>query len=456
MTKISARQALTANGWARAVIVTIDGAGVISNISEGEGGSADHSVGVLLPALSNVHSHSFQRAMAGLAEARGGKALNNFWTWRQVMYRFLEILTPEDIGVIAAQVQMEMLEAGYGSHAEFHYLHHAPGGAHYDTIDELSLRHIEAAQLTGIGYTHLPVLYMQGGLDGRALKGGQVRFGCSIDDFEKLHAAISERFRDITPDFTLGVAPHSLRAVSIPGLRACLDIAQSGPFHIHAAEQTGEVEEVIAALHARPVQWLLDNMPVGERWCFIHATHLDHDETDRLAQSGAVAGLCPITEGNLGDGVFNASRYTAQGGAFGIGSDSNVIIALTEELRMLEVSQRLRDQRRLVLTDEAIPSNGRFMYERAARGGAQAIGRNAGRIEIGALADFVALDDNHHAISGLSADLILDAWIFASSNGAISDVWAAGRHVVSDGVHKKRAQIAPAFRATVKRLRESL
>jgi len=455
MTKISARQALTAHGWQQNVTVSIDGEGRISAISEGTEG-ADHVAGVLLPALSNVHSHSFQRAMAGLAEARGGVSLNDFWTWRQVMYRFLEVLTPEDIGIIAAQVQMEMLEAGYGSQAEFHYLHHAPGGTPYDTIDELSLRHIEAARLTGIGYTHLPVLYMQGGLDGRELKGGQVRFGCSIEAFQTLHAAIRERFQDTPPDFTLGIAPHSLRAVSLAGLSACAELAGDGPFHIHAAEQTGEVKEVQAFLHARPVQWLLDNMPVDERWCFIHATHLDDDEVERLAGSGAVAGLCPLTEANLGDGIFRASEYTALGGALGIGSDSNVIIGLAEELRMLEVSQRLRDQRRLVLTDEATPSNGRFLYDRAARGGAQAIGRDAGRIERGALADLVALDDTHNAISGLTGDAVLDAWIFSAANQPVSDVWAAGRHVVKNGVHVRRDQIEPAFNSTVKRLREML
>jgi len=452
--KISARYALTPDGWLENAVISIDN-GKIVDVSR-HATLANPSVGVLLPALSNVHSHSFQRAMAGLAETRGGQALNDFWTWRKVMYRFLELLTPEDIGIIAAQVQMEMLEAGYAAQAEFHYLHHAPGGQHYDNIEELSLWHIDAAHITGIGYTHLPVLYMRGGLDGRPLQGGQIRFGCSIDEFQKLYGAIEKQFGALPSDYVLGIAPHSLRAVSTEGIRACLALSEKGPFHIHAAEQTGEVRDTLNHLGARPVQWILDNNPVDERWCFIHATHLDGDETTRLASSGAVAGLCPLTEANLGDGIFNATEFISQGGRFGLGSDSNIRIGLAEELRMLETSQRLRDRRRLLLTSDACPSNGRFMYERAAMGGAQAIGRHSGRIEVGYSADLLALDTRHNSICGLSGDTLLDAWIFTCSHEAISDVWSAGRHVVQDGVHIRRQEIESAFNRTVKHLREQL
>lgn len=454
-TRIFARQALMADGWRENVTVEVDDAGLISGVLE-TGGQADHRVGVLLPALSNVHSHSFQRAMAGLAEKRGPTAIDDFWTWRQVMYRFLEILSPDDIQVIAAQVQMEMLEAGYAAQAEFHYLHHAPGGRAYAQVEETSLRHIEAARLTGIGFTHLPVLYMRGGLDGRALEGGQLRFGCKLDAFQTLHSTLSGHFTNLPDDFVLGVAPHSLRAVSAEGLRASVQLGQGRPVHIHAAEQVGEVREVVDALGARPVRWLLDNMPVDHRWCFIHATQMDPGETVDLARSGAVAGLCPITEANLGDGIFDGARYLQAGGRIGIGSDSNVKIALTEELRMLEVSQRLRDRQRVILTDQATPSNGRYLYERAARGGAQAVGRNAGRIEEGALADLTALDDTHHAMCALKRDTVLDAWIFAGSDGVVSDVWAAGRHMVSGGRHVHHEQIARDFAQTIFRLREAL
>jgi formimidoylglutamate deiminase len=372
------------------------------------------------------------------------------------MYRCLDILSPDDIQVIAAQVQTEMLEAGYAAQAEFHYLHNAPGGQAYAQVEETSLRHIEAARLTGIGFTHLPVLYMQGGLDGRALEGGQLRFGCDLDAFQDLYSRISGRFAGLPDDFVLGVAPHSLRAVSADGLNLVVNLGPGGPVHIHVAEQVGEVQEVVDVLGARPVRWILDNMPVDDRWCFIHATQMDPTETVDLARSGAVAGLCPITEANLGDGIFDGARFLQAGGQFGIGSDSNVKIALTEELRMLEVSQRLRDKRRVILTDEAMPSNGRYLYERAARGSAQAIGRNSGRIEVGALADLTALDDANHAICALKQDTILDAWIFAGSDDLVSDVWAAGRHMVRGGSHVHRERITRDFAQTIFRLREAL
>jgi len=450
--KISARQVLTAAGWRHNAKVTIDDSGTISEISDDDAQS-DQSVGVLLPAMSNVHSHSFQRAMAGLAERRGPNAIDDFWTWRKVMYRFLDVLSPDDIEVIAAQVQMEMLEAGYAAQAEFHYLHHGPGGVSYDQIDETSLRHFEAAQLTGIGYTHLPVLYMRGGMDGRALEGGQLRFGCGLDSYEALHSSLGARLERLSSDFRLGVAPHSLRAVPIEGMHVAVRLGEGGPIHIHAAEQVKEVQEVKNALGSRPVAWLLENMDVDERWCFIHATQMQPEETLDLARSGAVAGLCPITEANLGDGIFDGERYLGAGGRFGIGSDSNVRIGLAEELRMLEVSQRLHGKRRVVLTDEETPSNGRKLYEGAARGSTQALGRNAGEIKVGALADLVALDDDAIAIAGLSEDAVLDAWIFAGGDDIVSDVWSAGRHMVSGGRHVHRDRIVPAFSETIVRLR---
>ena len=372
------------------------------------------------------------------------------------MYRFLEILSPDDIEAIAALVQMEMLESGYAASAEFHYLHHDYNGVGYSSPTELSERLFQASSISGIGYTHLPVLYMRGGLDNQPLQAGQRRFGCNLDQFQTLYTSLSEKMAGLPQDYVLGVAPHSLRAVSKDGLLLASTLNQQNPVHIHIAEQQNEVNDVVQALGARPIRWLLDNVEVNDRWCLVHATHTDQKELIDFAISGAVAGLCPITEANLGDGIFNAPQFIENGGRFGIGSDSNVKIGLSEELRLLEISQRLRDQRRVVFSSEATPSNGRFIYEHAAKGGAQALGRDAGAIKAGALADLVALDDEHYSLVNLTNDRILDAWIFASDDDIVSDVWAAGRHMVSEGRHILRDAISSQFLKTIKRLRDEL
>ncbi len=454
-TTIFAKQALTSSGWQQNVAVTFGDSGLINDVSSNVTGQHTE-VGILLPALSNLHSHTFQRAMAGLAEQRGSNSIDDFWTWRKTMYRFLEILSPDDIETIAALVQMEMLESGFAASAEFHYLHHDHKGQKYDNIGELSERLIQASLSTGIGYTHLPVLYMRGGLDNRALQGGQRRFACDLDQYQSLYQTLTSRLSGLPNDYALGTAPHSLRAVTKEGVMMASSLDNAGPVHIHIAEQQSEVEEVLNALGTRPVRWLLDNVDVGERWCLVHATHTDDSELKDLARSGAVAGLCPITEANLGDGIFDASNFVKHGGRFGVGSDSNVKISLSEELRMLEITQRLRDQRRVVLSNQACRSNGRFLYQQAAAGGAQALARNSGRIEVGTLADLIALNDQHYSIAGLSNDAILDTWIFASDNDVVSEVWAAGRHMVKDGRHINRDSISANFFHTIKRLRAHL
>ena len=404
--------------------------------------------------MSNLHAHSFQRAMAGLAERQGDRPGNDFWSWRKVMYRFLEILSPEDIEHIAAFAQMEMLEAGYAAQAEFHYLHHAPNGAQYDQIHETSRRLLAAAKRTGIGYTHLPVLYMQAGLNGEALDASQQRFGCLFDAFAHLIEAIKSDANDIAADdFILGVAPHSLRAVPPDALDQAAALLPAAPFHIHIAEQMSEVAQVNDKFGTTPVDWLCKNNHVDQRWCLVHATHMTGPEIKQLATSGAVAGLCPLTEANLGDGIFPASAFKANGGTFGIGTDSNINISLSEELRQLETSQRLRDQRRIILSDDNVPSNGRALYQDALKGGARALGRDSGAIKIGAYADLVALDDQHVDLVGLEKDATLDTWIFANATNVITDVWAAGRHMVENKRHTKHDEITASYRTTIKKIR---
>ncbi len=454
-TLINARQALTASGWRNNVTIAVDEQGLIASVSD-QSGSADHEVGVLLPAMTNLHSHSFQRAMAGLAESRGKAGQDNFWSWRQMMYHFLDILDPEAIEIIAALAQMEMLEAGFAGCAEFHYLHHQSGGKPYAQSEELALRQVAAARSSGIGLTLLPVLYMQGGLDQRPLAGPQRRFGLSVDQYAELMVRLDHHFAREPADFALGVAPHSLRAVSPEALTQVAQLLPQKPVHIHIAEQQAEVDEVCSVLGTSPVQWLLDHYSVDQRWCLIHATHVNNGEIHALAKSGAVVGVCPLTEANLGDGIFPAQSYLKGGGQWGIGSDANSLISVTEELRMLELSQRLRDRKRVVLSDETMPSNGRLLYTQAARGGARAAGRNSGSIEAGKLADLVALDDECYELTGLRADRVLDTWIFACTSNPVSDLWSAGRHLVSQGHHVKRDNIVRPFAHLMRTLRATL
>lgn len=452
MGAIWAAEALLPQGWARDVTVTLQ-AGRIAAIACGTPAPAGaQQVDLLLPAPVNLHSHAFQRAMAGLTEARGPDPQDTFWTWRRLMFAFLDRLTPEDVEAIAAMVQVEMLEAGFAAVAEFHYLHHAPGGVPYADPAEMAGRIAAAAARTGIGLTLLPVHYQFGGCDGRALAPGQVRFGTDPDGFARLFAASAGVLAALPPDAALGLAPHSLRAVSPAGLAACIALHPAGPIHLHLAEQVAEVAEVRAYLGARPVEWLLANAPVDGRWCLIHCTQMERAETLALAASGAVAGLCPLTEASLGDGIFDGVAWLGAGGAFGIGSDSNIRVRLVEELRQLETSQRLRDRTRAALaTPER--STGRVLLEGAARGGARAAGRASGAIAPGLWADLVALDGAALDLAGLAGDRRLDAWIFATGEGAVSEVWAAGRHLVRGGRHIARDGVEAAYRRAVAGLR---
>ncbi len=457
MHKIWAKEALTGTGWQSDVVVTVAEDGAISEVSPASEGSTANArrVGVLLPAPVNLHSHAFQRAMAGMTERRGPDARDTFWTWRRLMYRFLDQLTPDDIEAIAAFVQMEMLEAGYAGSVEFHYLHHQADGTPYADIAELASRIVAASNVSGIGLTLLPVLYQRGGCDDRPLVGGQRRFGNDPERYARLFEAAKAAMGKASTDAVLGVAPHSVRAVTEEGIATALSLVGDGPVHIHAAEQVGEVEEFEAATGARPVEWLLANQPVGERWCFIHATQMAPEETVGLAKSGAVAGLCPYTESSLGDGIFDGVRFRDNGGLFGIGSDSNIRIALSEELRTLEYSQRLRDRCRAIYAT-AEKSTGRNLFEGAVAGGARAGRRQSGVIAEGRLADMLALDTDHIDLAGRSGDEVLDAWIFAGDDTMVSDVWSAGRHRVSEGRHVDRDAIEHRYRQAVMSLRERL
>jgi formiminoglutamate deiminase len=434
---------LLPDGWADRVRIAIDGATIVAIDTDVMPQPGDQRHGAALPGLCNVHSHGFQRGMAGLSERRG-RPDDDFWSWREVMYRFLDRLTPDDIEAITAQAYVEMLEGGFTRVGEFHYLHNDVDGARYADPAETAGAIVAAADGTGIGLTLLPVFYAHADFGAAPPAPGQRRFISDVDGFARLVEASRAK---LPADAVLGIAPHSLRAVTPDELAAILPLADGGPLHIHAAEQVREVEACVAWSGARPVEWLLDHAAVDAHWCLIHSTHVDARETARLAASGAVAGLCPVTEANLGDGVFPAVDYLAAGGRFGVGTDSNILIDAASELRAVEYSQRLTLRKRALLVDGAEPSVGATLFTKAQAGGAQALGVVSG-LAAGNPADIVSLDLDHPALVGAGSDL-LDRWIFAARPGAIDGVWRAGRQVVDQGRHIASQAIANRYRRTV-------
>ena len=436
--------ALLETGWAEKVRLGIE-AGRIARIDVGVEATGDEERhAVALPGLPNVHSHAFQRAMAGLTE-NAGPGADSFWTWRNLMYRFVERLGPEDIEAISAFAFAEMLQAGFTRVGEFHYLHHDRSGEPYANLGELAERIAAAAQDTGIGLTLLPVFYAHSNFGGLPPGPGQRRFINNLDGFARLLEA-SRRAVQALDAARVGVAPHSLRAVTPQELTALVSLAPDAPLHLHISEQLKEVNDCVAWCGARPVEWLLDHQPVDERWCLVHATHVNAEETHRLAASAAVAGLCPITEANLGDGVFPAHEYLGAGGACGIGTDSNVLIDAAEELRTLEYTQRLAHRRRNVLASDLEHSTGRRLLQTMLAGGAQALGVDRRGLVAGADADIVSLDTTHDSLLNRHADALLDSWVFAARASAIDCVWRFGRKVVVGGRHIRRDAIAARYR----------
>ncbi|MER8475735.1 MULTISPECIES: formimidoylglutamate deiminase [unclassified Mesorhizobium] len=442
MTAIFAEQALLPDGWRSDVRIVVSDGKIATVEADTSPLPGDERHSILLSGMPNLHSHAFQRGMAGLAELRGPSA-DSFWSWREVMYRFALSMTPDQVEAVAAQLYVEMLEAGFSRVGEFHYLHHDRDGRPYANIAEIAERIVAAASETGIGLTLLPVFYAHSSFNRAAPNEGQRRFINDVNQFSRLVEKSRESLRAST-QAVVGVAPHSLRAVAPEELENITAMAPEGPIHIHIAEQMKEVEDCLAWSGARPVEWLLANAKVDQRWCLIHATHMTDTETTDMAKSGAVAGLCPITEANLGDGTFAAPLFMQHGGRFGIGSDSNVLIGLPDELRQLEYSQRLAHRARNVLA-VAGGSTGRALFDAALEGGSSALGAGASRITAGASADLVSLDGKHPSLAGKAGDAILDAWIFANGT-KIDCVWVHGRKLVSDGRHARRDAIAERFR----------
>lgn len=455
--KLKFASALLPSGWASDVTLTIDAQGMIEKVEARSADKADKSLkGIAIPAIPNVHSHAHQRLMVGLAEVAGPGA-DSFWTWREVMYGFALKLGPEDLQAVAAQLYVEMLKSGSTVAGEFQYLHHQPDGTPYQEPAELTLRCLAAAKEAGIAITLLPTLYAYGGFGGQPPVAGQRRFINDETRYLKILSSLDKASK-ANPLSQLGISPHSLRAVTkelLGKVIAGLDGMgrTSAPIHIHVAEQTKEVDDCLAWSNGvRPVQYLLDNFALSSRWCAIHATHMTADETARMARSGMIAGLCPTTEANLGDGIFPADSFMKAKGAIAIGSDSHISVSPAEDLRQLEYSQRLRDRTRNALASGPGKSTGRTLLDAALKGGATSMAQPVGVLAQGFRADIAVLDDEHPALIGRSGDAALDSWIFSGGNACVRDVFVAGEHVVEDRRHIKEDAILQNFRAAVKRL----
>lgn len=443
---------LTHSGWARNALVEVGALGTITSLTTGVADAGAVRVdGVAIPGVPNAHSHAHQRLLAGLAESGGGRG--DFMHWRELMYRAVQKFDPDTFEAVATLAYMEMLKAGYTSVAEFHYLHHDADGSPFSMPEEMGLRCLNAARDTGIAITLLPVLYVHGGFGASPADPEQLRFVCDpalyMDIFTALHNAAE-------PGERVGFAPHSLRAVDEVQIREVLAAARQvepdAPAHIHVAEQRSEVDACVAWCGARPVQRLLNEVDIDARWNLVHATHMDAVERAALARTGATVVVCPTTEANLGDGVFGACEWLELDGAFALGSDSEVTISPTDELRLLEYAQRLVTESRLVLSPDGGGSVGRHLFERALAGGAASLGRPCGTLAEGYRADIVVLDEDHPALLGRTDDDVLDAWIFSGGAACVRDVFVAGLPLVRDGCHFDETSIIARYRGAAELL----
>jgi formiminoglutamate deiminase len=450
MTTLFVSEVLTPTGWLADVRITLAGTHIQSVIPDATMRPGDEPHAIAVPGLASLHSHAFQRAMAGLAEVTGATA-DSFWTWRETMYRFALRMTPDDVEAVAAHLYCELLESGFTRVGEFHYLHHERDGTPYGNVAEMAERIGAAAEASGIGLTLLASFYAHAGFGGLAPADGQRRFICTLDQFSRLLEA-SQAVVERLPGGNLGVAPHSLRAVAPEELARVVELAGPRPIHIHVAEQTREVEDCLAWSGQRPVEWLLGHAEVDARWCLIHATHVTPTEMRQIAERQAVVGLCPVTEASLGDGTFPARDFLMAGGRYGVGTDSNVQIGVADELRQLEYSQRLALRERNLLAGAPNTSTGRAMIEAAAGGGAQALGQPLTGLCVGARADIVTLRADHPSLAARARDQRIDGWIFSAGSAAIDAVWAGGVKVVEDGRHRSREPVRRRFNAAMARL----
>jgi len=439
--------------WQDNVLFSVDDIGMICEIEVNcEPGCAMQLNGPVIPGMPNLHSHAFQRAMAGLAEVAYVGQSDSFWSWRDKMYGMLDKLTPEQLHHVARYLYIEMLKAGYTSVAEFHYVHHDQQGKPYFDLTEMSRQISHAAEQVGIGVTILPALYSWSGFGQQQPSGGQRRFINHTDQYLNLWSELADQVKS-KPTQRVGLCFHSLRAVSTEQMNMVLSASdRSVPIHIHIAEQQKEIDDCLAWHKMRPVEYLYSQHDVDKRWCLVHATHLSDKELHQIAVSGAIVGLCTTTEANLGDGFFPLPAYLKKGGRFGIGSDSHISVNVTEELRWLEYEHRLiRQQRNCLLVGES-GSTGEMLYQQALNGGAQALGQPVGSLRVGARADWLVLDNNNPFVAASQPSVLFDRWLFGNTNEMIRDVMVAGKWVIRDGKHRDELDVASEFTQTLKML----
>jgi formiminoglutamate deiminase len=438
--------ALLPTGWVKNLTLSFEHGLITSLMPDSNPGTYEHHA-IALPGMPNLHSHTFQRAFAGLTEIRTNPT-DSFWSWREQMYHFGLAMDPDDVEAVAALAFTEMLEGGFSAVAEFHYLHHDPAGKPYDNIAELATRIAAAASATGIGLTLLPVFYAHSNFGGLPPTSGQRRFICNLSQFETLFDKCRALSAAI-PGAVTGIAPHSLRAATPDELTKLVAMAGHLPFHLHIAEQVKEIDDCIAWSASRPIEWLFDHSEPGPNWCLIHATHANRGERTAIAKSGAVIGLCPLTEANLGDGIFHTHDYP---GSFGIGTDSNVLINVAQELRQFETTQRLARQQRNVMASAAYPATATALYQHNLKGGAAALGQPAG-FAIGAPANIVTLDIAALGPAATDPDTALNQAVFAARAPAIDCVWARGAKLVTAGRHVNAQANRDRFNRVVAKLR---
>jgi formimidoylglutamate deiminase len=458
MPSLHAARALLPDGWARDVLLRWDDSGVLTSVQRDEP-PADHAraAGPIVPGMANVHSHAFQRAMAGLAETHGPTP-DDFWTWREQMYALVTRVEPEDVEAIAAHLYIEMLRHGYTTVGEFHYLHNDREGRPYADRAELANAIVGGAAASGIAMTLMPVMYAHGGFGHQLLSRAQQRFRSDPRFVVELLEELT-RWHLPSPLLRLGVAPHSVRAVDAILLTELISAARAidptMPIHMHVSEQQGEVAQCVATHAATPFDWIRELVDVDERWCLIHATHLTAVERGHAAASGAIAGLCPTTEANLGDGIFDFPAWEGLDGAWGIGGDSHVSVSPFEELRALETSQRLQERVRIVGASRERPDLAANLWTAAAAGGARALGQNVGSLAVGKRADLVVLDTSAPELETLDAPQAFASLVFANVGAPVRDVLVAGRTVVAEGCHPDAGEARDAFRRALRRLRAS-